>query len=304
MKNLLCFSLLWFLFSSLNIMAEDLGVKLPVDTTKLYSLELKDGNVLNGQVVVADSSMLQFKSGSLSVFEIKLDEIVSLKEVKPSTGRSRYWFENPNATRYLFGPSAYNLAPGEGYYQNTYLVLNSFNLGVLKNFTFGGGIELISTFSVDGAGPIFFLTPKYVFELNSKWHAGVGLFYVSTPNIDDDETEDNNSSKRSDLGIGYGIVTYGSENNNITAGLGWGFFDGETSDSPIITISATRRISKKMALVTENWLITSVDGMNIYSYGIRFFGEKIAVDLAFLNNLDIMQAIIIGIPYVDFVVKF
>jgi hypothetical protein len=42
----------------------------------------------------------------------------------------------------------------------------------------------------------------------------------------------------------------------------------------------------------------------VFSYGLRFMGESIAVDLAFLNNGDIAESIIIGIPWVDFVVKF
>jgi hypothetical protein len=40
------------------------------------------------------------------------------------------------------------------------------------------------------------------------------------------------------------------------------------------------------------------------SYGVRFFGKKLSVDLGFLNNRDLAEALIIGIPYVDFVVKF
>ena len=33
-------------------------------------------------------------------------------------------------------------------------------------------------------------------------------------------------------------------------------------------------------------------------------GEKIAVDLAFVNSKDIYQGIVIGIPFIDFAVKF
>ncbi|MBE9480617.1 MAG: hypothetical protein IMY69_02855 [Bacteroidetes bacterium] len=44
--------------------------------------------------------------------------------------------------------------------------------------------------------------------------------------------------------------------------------------------------------------------MAIFSYGVRFFGERISVDLGFINNKDIIEEIVIGIPYVDFVVKF
>jgi hypothetical protein len=39
-------------------------------------------------------------------------------------------------------------------------------------------------------------------------------------------------------------------------------------------------------------------------YGIRFFGEKLSVDLAFLNNKDIASQLALGVPIVDFVIKF
>ena len=62
---------------------------------------------------------------------------------------------------------------------------------------------------------------------------------------------------------------------------------------------------KKTALVTENWLIPTDSSYEpIFSYGVRFFGENIAVDLAFINNWDIAQSLLIGVPYVNFVVKF
>jgi hypothetical protein len=61
------------------------------------------------------------------------------------------------------------------------------------------------------------------------------------------------------------------------------------------------------ALITENWLISPPNSQSkvpLISYGARFFGKKIAVDFAFVNNKDIAQSIFIGVPYIDFVVKF
>ncbi len=57
-----------------------------------------------------------------------------------------------------------------------------------------------------------------------------------------------------------------------------------------------------MALVSENWIFPGVD-VPVVSYGFRFFGEKMAVDLALFNVLD-DDAIFPGIPYVDFVWNF
>ena len=61
------------------------------------------------------------------------------------------------------------------------------------------------------------------------------------------------------------------------------------------------RLSKRISFITENWGVPGADGVLI-SYGLRFFGEKLSVDLALLNSTS--DFLFPGIPYVDFVVNF
>jgi len=272
----------------------------PVDTTKTFKIELLDGSIFIGNILHKDSVSVIMKTSSIPKIEIPTKNIKNIVYLdKTNLKYGEYWFSNPNATRYLFGPSAFNLKKREGYYQNTYLFLNSFNVGVTNNISIGGGIELFSTFATLTSGnfaPIFFVTPKVGFKVANKFHAGGGVLYASIPSFGLDS--------RSGLGIAYGIGTYGSVDHNVTGGLGWGFIKGKFSERPIITFSGLTRVSKKTALVTENWFVPSDNYYSVYSYGIRFFGENIAVDLAFINNADIFKVLFIGIPYVDFVVKF
>ena len=272
----------------------------PIDSTKMYKIELNDGSVFIGNILHNDSVNIVMRTSSITKLEIPISKIKRKDELdKSNLKNGSYWFPNPHATRYLYGPSAFNLKKGEGYYQNTWIVLNSFNTGITNNISIGGGLEFISTFGSFASGsfePIFFITPKVGFKVAEKLHAGSGILYVTTPNF--------GSGNRSGLGIAYGIGTYGSLDHNITGGIGWGFVEGKFQERPIITFSGMTRISKKTALVTENWLIPTDDYYGVYSYGIRFFGEKMAVDLAFINNPDIAEILIIGIPYVSFVLKF
>jgi hypothetical protein len=69
----------------------------------------------------------------MEILESKIRKLEILKTDRFIKGQ--YWFENPNATRYLFGPTAIPLKKGEGYYQNTYIILQSFNIGVSNNFS-------------------------------------------------------------------------------------------------------------------------------------------------------------------------
>lgn len=61
-----------------------------------------------------------------------------------------------------------------------------------------------------------------------------------------------------------GFGTYGNKNNNITGALGWGWADGELSASPLIVISGMTMASKRIAFITENWLVQNVDNDGYY----------------------------------------
>lgn len=276
--------------------SDTIPAKPKYDPGKTYRIELIDGSVLMGQIVYYDSTTFYLVTTYSQRIEISAKNVKSLKEIAPENLKGGvYHIENPNYTRYLFGPSAFNLKAGEGYYQNTYLLLNSANVGLTDYLSVGGGIELLSTFAL--GDPIFFVTPKVGFKVSKNFHAGGGILYANVPSFDDDES-------RTGFGISYGLVTYGTTDHNITGGIGYGFIKGEFSDRPVITLNATTRIANRASLVTENWFYPDQTYQRYFSYGIRFFGERIAVDLAFINNADIAKAILIGIPYIDFVVKF
>ena len=259
-----------FIFGSHFLFSQKDFSKFKFDTTKTYVIDLQDETRFIAKVTKWNSESIFIQTPSLPLVKISLKQITKIEEVLPENLKEgKYWFKNPHSTRYLFAPSAHNLKKGEGYYQNAWLILNSFNVGITDYFSFGGGIELISTFS--RGKPIFFLTPKVGFEVSKKVNLGGGILYASIP-------EDDN---RMNFGIGYGIATYGSLDHNFTVGLGWGYFNDEFSKKPIIVFSGMTRVGKKWSLITENWIGPVVDDeyRGIYSYGLRFFGEKIAVDL-------------------------
>lgn len=241
-----------------------------------------------------DKEIILLTEGKTKV-HIPIETIQDIRSIPSSHFHDgEYWFPNPNETRYLYAPSAFNLKKGEGYYQNTYLFINSFNYGFTDNFSFGVGFEFLSTFGSFGGdfNPIFFLTPKYSMQVSENLRVGIGVLYGNVSDL------------VGGFGVGYGLATYGNPEHNATLGLGFGFFDGDFSKDPVITISGMTRISRRVSLVTENWFFPADVYRGILTYGIRFFGESMSVDLALINNTDIATAFPIGIPYIDFVVKF
>ena len=85
------------------------------------------------------------------------------------------------------------------------------------------------------------------------------------------------------IGIVYGVGTYGSHDAALTAGLGWGFAEGEVSNKPVLMLGGELRVSNSVKLLTENWFPPGTD-IFLYSFGIRFFGESLAADLGFIGS--------------------
>jgi hypothetical protein len=272
-------------------------IKAQIDTTAFSAIDstlritTDDGSVFIGILVKHDTNSITINSESLGIIKILESKIQKLELLHTDRFiEGEYWFENPNATRYLFGPTAIPLKKGEGYYQNTYIILQSINVGVSNNVSIGGGVDVILPFT--GETPVIFVTPKVGFKVSEKWHFGGGILI-------------GNLSDMGIAGIGYGVGTFGNTDHNLTGGVGWGYIDKKFENRPIITLSGMTRLARRVGLVSENWFVPMSFGYYpIISYGMRFMGEKITVDFAFLNNGDIIQVIIIGIPYLDFVVKF
>jgi hypothetical protein len=280
-----------FTFITTEALSQEDYHNFPFDTTKTYVIELKDNTTLFATFIKKDSISITIKTSSIPTLNIPIKNIKSVTELDPSRmKKGKYWFPNPNPTRYFLGTSAFTLKRGEGYFQNTYLFLNSVNFGLSDHFSLGLGLEVISTFG--GGDPLLFVTPKVGYKISENFNLGAGALIARTPDSE------------GATGIAFAMGTWGNTEKNFTVSLGWGFVEGDLSDKPIISLSGMTRIGQKTALITENWFISGDDITSIFSYGIRFFGKKLSVDLAFMNNEDIIKSAGIGIPYVDFVVKF
>jgi len=262
-----------------------------------YKIDLKDGTRLTGKILSENDSVLVLEMpnlGVLSIHKDKIDKMIPMdasRELKKSL-----WFKNPNPTRLFFSPTAIPLKKGEGYYQNIYIVGNMFNYGVLDNLSIGAGFDFITMFANfdDGWNPVLNFNAKLGFKVHDYVHVGAGGLYVT-------------QISEFSAGITYALSTFGTYNNNFTTGLGWGFVDGTFEEKPFIMLGGMARCSEKIWFVSENWFAPLDADNNYYvaiSYGLRFSGKRISVDLGFINSKDIIEVFIIGVPYVDFVVKF
>jgi len=259
-----------------------------VDSSRVQILTTIEGSTLFGRIVEVGTSDIRFQT-DLGVITIPIDKIGEIKEVPSSSIRGgQYWFSNPNRTRLYLAPTARMLNRGEGYFVDCYLFFPGFAWAITDNISFGGGVSLFPGLDLDEQ--LLYFTPKVGLSAGEDVSFAVGALIVDLP--EDEPT----------LGTVYGVMTFGPTDASVTAVLGYGFADGELADKPLVVVGADIRLTRRTAFVTENWIIPDVDNP-LVSYGLRFFGEKLSVDLALVNTIG-EDAIFPGIPYVDFVYNF
>ncbi len=285
------------LFFPNSLWSQDLD-KLTVGST--YHVVLKDGSELHGELISKTSDQIVIKTAAMGEVTLSVNDIDEIEETGESDYRKgKYWFPNPNPSKYLLGSSAIPPEKGSGYYQNTWVFFNSFNYAFTDFLSLSGGFEIFSIFAGSEGPYAFYLNPKVSFNVVDNLYLGGNVLYANTIRSIDEF---------GGIGTLNAIASYGTHNTNITASLGWGFAEGDFSSKPLITISGMVRASRRIGFVSENWIVPEVGSggsyYGVFSYGIRFLGEKISVDLAFVNNPDIADVLIIGWPFLDFVVNF
>ncbi|MEN8115712.1 MAG: hypothetical protein ABFS16_01960 [Bacteroidota bacterium] len=262
----------------------------------LVKIETTDGNEFLGNIVSEDDLQIVLKTDKFGEITIRKIDIKSRELVQPQQIKEgELWFDNPQSTRYFWAPNGYGLKKGEGYYQNIYVLWNQFTYGVTNNFSLGAGV--IPLFLFDGSPTPIFATAKFSVPLEKdKFNLGGGAIVGTVLGESDDVGA---------FGIVYGVSTFGSPDNNITFGLGYGFAAGEWASSPLINLSGLFRISSRGYIITENYYI-SIEGEGgvVIGLGGRWIIKKAALD--FILGIPIVPEMdaFIAFPVIGFTIPF
>ena len=258
------------------------------DAGVLHTLRLRDGSSITGRVIAVESDTVRLQTPG-GIYAIARTAIVSARENRRSrTARGQMWPADPNATRLLFAPTGRMLRKGEGYFADHMLFLISGASGVTDRVTMGAGMSVLPL--EDFSDNAIILTPKVGLIASEDVNLAVGALIGLA------------GGDGSAFGILYGVGTIGDPDASLTAGLGYGFTGEDLADTPAILLGGNLRLSRRVSFVSENYLLPGVDAP-VVSYGLRFFGETLAVDLAFITPLG-EEVRFPGIPFVGFAVHF
>ena len=242
-------------------------------------VKMNNGEEYKGQILKKGNEKIVLKTANGEINLIASN----VKSIENYDYKGKFEFPNPHDTRYFFGPSGIPIKKGKGYYQNVLVTTNFANYGITKNISIGGGFEFISTIL---GYPIWFLTPKVGFDISKNIHAGGGLIMAGF-------------AGEGAATLGYGVLTLGSSESNLSIGAGYGFIGGDLSDYPSMMISGTHRISKNLALITENYVFPNSYGNSLYFgiHGIRILTKISSFDVGAI----IIPQIAVFIPALPFV---
>lgn len=275
-----------FCFAVLFVNAQNTG------DTILVKIETTDGNEFIGQVMSDDSTKTVLKTeklGEITILktDIKHTESVQIKQIK----EGKYWFPNPQSTRYFWSPNGYGLKKGEGYYQNIWVLWNQFTYGVTNNFSIGAGV--IPTFLFGTSTPVF-ATVKFSIPVE-KDKINIAAGAIAGTILGESETG---------VGILYGLTTFGSPDANVTFGLGYGYAGGDWAQAPMINFNGMFRVSSRGYFITENYLLSGGgETILLISLGGRSIIKKAALDYGLVFPVaEIGQ--FIAIPWLGFTIPF
>ncbi|MEX2592718.1 MAG: hypothetical protein WD426_08085 [Anditalea sp.] len=290
MKNKLMAILFCFAFLKATI---GLAQYEKLDQT-YYFIQTKDGNEYMGTILSEDGEKLVLLTENLGEITLFLKDIVKRTEIKSGQMiNGKYWFENPQASRYFWSPNGYGLKKGEWYYQNVWIFFNQVSTGVTNNFSIGAGIVPLFLFS--GASTPVWITPKLSLPvIEDKLNLGAGGLLGAVI-----------GEQNSGFGILYGLSTFGSKDRNMTLGLGWGYVSGEIANRPTITLSGMVRTGARGYFLTENYYIHSGDfTLGLISAGGRRIIKNVGLDFGLAIPLASDMDTFIAIPWLGFTVPF
>jgi hypothetical protein len=249
---------------------------------------LRDGSRIVAAMTAArpDTMTVRTPGGlRIDIPDSQIESVVVIPGV--AAKRGRYLEEDPNGSRLFFSPTGRNLDPGQGYFADYLVFFPTLAVGVTRYFSVSGGMSILPGASQQ----LYYLAPKLTVRASPDLGFGAGVLYLGIP-------------EEEDVKLGFAVTTIGGKQRAVTFGVGVPF-GAEGGGHALILAGAEMQMSARSKLITENWIFTGGDGFAAFSGGVRFFGERLAVDLALITVKDLWES---GgfpfIPWVDFSVLF
>lgn len=305
LPNLLPLSALLVSLSSLTAAAQEPPAPPPPATEpspatpaakpRRVKVTLKDGQELRGELAAETPEAVELSVAGART-NVARSTVQSMEDDTTSTVRAdgQLWFQDPNRTRYFYGPSAMMLRQGEVTLSQKELLFTSVNFGVTDWLSLQAG-AVVPAWLAGVNGFNFIGAVKVGKSLTEHWHVAGGVQALVLPLV-------GTGSAPIAGGFGFGSVTYGTGDAHVTLSAAKPFFLAQGSSGvgdALFTLSGDLRVARSVALVTENWVMPDFAAGQVLSLdavGARLMGEHIAVDLGGVWMATSSQGLMTWVP--------
>ena len=249
-----------------------------------HELRLSDGSRVFGCIASESDTEVEFETIAGVRLLARRDQIVSLRPAQGRLHNGEFQPADPNNTRLFYGPTGRSLPRGQVYLGMYEFVMPFVQVGITDRFSIGGGTPLVFGIDEDIARP-YWITPKLQVFNNSKTQVSVGLFQ--------------GFGGGESIGIAYGVATAGGAGGSLTGGAGIAY-NSNGDRAVVVMLGGDRPISRYVKFVSENYIWQSGNGLA--SAGFRFFGERVAADLALVTPIGSNSGFVF--PMLNFVYRF
>lgn len=228
-------------------------------------IELKDGSSLIGTMMSEDSLGIDFRTLGGVTARIAHTQIrfkfpyqagfLSIDTVKKRT------IIDPNRTRLFLMPTARPIGSGNGYFSAYEIFFPTLAFGVGNILSVAGGMSIFP----GSKNQLFYFAPKVTLLNTTNTSVAVGGVYLGAGGNDEGSS------------LVYGAATFGNEKGSLTIAAR---IPTEQDQNSLFVIGGELQTSNTVKLITENWIFSN---SILYSFGVRFFGDKLAADLGFMR---------------------
>ncbi len=255
-------------------------------TAEFVTLRMKDGSSLRARIVDQSDERLRIVTAEGVAMEIARASVDRVET--EGDGEEAPRPSDSNCTRLLFSPTGRPLARGEGYFSDHYVVFPGVTYGITDNLSIGAGTSVIPGLGL--SEQLLYVSPRFGKQFTDKVAVSAGILYA----------REGDAGPEGQLGMGFAMATFGRPERSLTLGAGvartvheeyyteevngeWrGDFRYEAAYTPTVMVGGTARLSPRIALVSENWLILG-EGFKLseqpFAVGVRFLGDRLTADV-------------------------
>jgi hypothetical protein len=277
--------LILFLFGIQYLKAQDIEYGMyEFQENQLYSFQLKNGDKIVGTVKTESQNELFVEKANGEEIRVEKVELVATFAVEGKIRNGKLYRRDPNASVYIFAPSAYPIYHGKGFCRDFCLFFPSINYGLTNHLSLQGGLFWYPGMDIKST-PFVGNLKGTILNTDVISLAG-GLMYVNFPSTGDD--------KIYGAGFGFLTVTVGNEYSHGSISTGWGYIQSENGwevmDKPIAVAAVNIRVLPYLSFVSENWFYPDVALEDaLLTVSARFFGQQIGLDLGAIFSVNSLR---------------